>query len=90
MIDDSEFAKWVMLKSIPRKEVKWVKPTRRLEHFQGGHLCDSSHNMNPALGHVGQKRSMYSLDGILTDESLTKEKWPGLLRAIVHLMPDSM
>eukprot|EP00973_Karenia_brevis_P033672 4642766-Karenia_brevis.AAC.1 len=33
---------------------------------------------------------MYNLDGILTDESLTKEKWPGFLRAIVHLMPDSM
>eukprot|EP00973_Karenia_brevis_P065033 9030934-Karenia_brevis.AAC.1 len=33
---------------------------------------------------------MYNLDGILTDESLTKEKWPGILCAVVHMMPDSM
>eukprot|EP00973_Karenia_brevis_P043957 6088459-Karenia_brevis.AAC.1 len=67
-----------------------VNPMRMLDHFQGGRLCDSSHNMNLGPEHVGQKRSKYNLDGILADESFTKEKGPGVLRAIVHLMPDSM
>eukprot|EP00973_Karenia_brevis_P031003 4276784-Karenia_brevis.AAC.1 len=46
--------------------------------------------MNLGPEHVGQKRSMYNLDGVLADESPSKEKGPGFLRAIVHLMPDSM
>eukprot|EP00973_Karenia_brevis_P021461 2950100-Karenia_brevis.AAC.1 len=89
MIDDSEIATWVVLINIPRKEVKSVNPMRMLEHFQGGRLCDSSRNMNLGPKHVGRRRGMHNLDGILTDESLTKEKWR-LIRAIVHLMPNSM
>eukprot|EP00973_Karenia_brevis_P054037 7506497-Karenia_brevis.AAC.1 len=77
-------------KNIPRKEVKMVNPMCMLERFQGGRLCDSSHNMNLGPEHAGQKRSMYNLDGILANESLSRQKWPGFLRAIAHLMPVSM
>eukprot|EP00973_Karenia_brevis_P055222 7678284-Karenia_brevis.AAC.1 len=46
MIHESELATWVMLKSIPRKEVRLVNPMRMLEHFEGGKLCEPSRNMN--------------------------------------------
>eukprot|EP00973_Karenia_brevis_P033986 4690256-Karenia_brevis.AAC.1 len=59
-------------------------------HFQGGKLCESSPNMNLGPDHIDQKRKFYNLKGRLPDESLTKAKWPGFIRAIVHLMLGDM
>eukprot|EP00973_Karenia_brevis_P012992 1763804-Karenia_brevis.AAC.1 len=46
--------------------------------------------MNLGSEHIDQKRRFYNLNGMLPDESLTKEKWLGFTRAVVHLMPDDM
>eukprot|EP00973_Karenia_brevis_P026075 3598294-Karenia_brevis.AAC.1 len=59
-------------------------------HFKGGKLFDSSCNMNLGPEHIGQKRNIYNLNGMLPRESLTTVKWPGFIRAVVHLMPDNM
>eukprot|EP00973_Karenia_brevis_P022979 3164469-Karenia_brevis.AAC.1 len=59
-------------------------------HLRGGKLCDSSSNMNLGPEHIGQKRNIYNLSGMWPRESFTKAKWPGFIRAVVHLMPANM
>eukprot|EP00973_Karenia_brevis_P003296 453568-Karenia_brevis.AAC.1 len=59
-------------------------------HFQGGKLCESSPDMNLGPERIDQKRKFYNLNGMLPNESLTKAKWPGFIRAVIHLMPDDM
>eukprot|EP00973_Karenia_brevis_P024990 3443643-Karenia_brevis.AAC.1 len=61
-----------------------------LQRFHGGRLCVSSRNMNLGPEHIRQERNTYDLTGILPPDGLTKETWPTFLRAIVHIMPDSM
>eukprot|EP00973_Karenia_brevis_P077005 10692979-Karenia_brevis.AAC.1 len=90
MIDQSAHAAWLMLHSIPRKEIRLISPTPMYAHFQGGKLSLSSPNMNLGPEHVDQKRKFYNLNGMLPNESLTKAKRPGFIRAVVHLMPDDM
>eukprot|EP00973_Karenia_brevis_P087086 12076937-Karenia_brevis.AAC.1 len=89
MIDQGEHVAWLMLHRIPRKEIRLINPMPMYAHFKGGKLCDSSPNMSLAPEHIDQKRKVYNLNGMLPNKSLTKAKWPGFIRAVVHLMPDN-
>eukprot|EP00973_Karenia_brevis_P048425 6719912-Karenia_brevis.AAC.1 len=79
-----------MLHRIPRKEIRLITPMPMYAHFKGGKLCDSSPNMNLGPERIGQKRKFYKFNGMLPNESFAIAKWPGFIRADVHLMPDDM
>eukprot|EP00973_Karenia_brevis_P083275 11547219-Karenia_brevis.AAC.1 len=90
VVKESEFATWIMLKKSPRREVCLVSPMRMLDKYAGGKLCESSYNMNLGPEHVGAPRIIHDLSDTLPEDGITREIWPVLVRALMHLMPDSM
>eukprot|EP00973_Karenia_brevis_P082056 11377017-Karenia_brevis.AAC.1 len=63
---------------------------RMLGSYEGGKLCESSCNMNLGPEQVGAPRIIYDLSDTLPKYGITKEIWPVFLRALIHLMSDSM
>eukprot|EP00973_Karenia_brevis_P002083 282159-Karenia_brevis.AAC.1 len=64
-----------MLKKARRKDITNINPLRLLKYTEQWRLCESSHGINLGLEHVGKKRKVCDLTGILFTEGITTDKW---------------
>eukprot|EP00973_Karenia_brevis_P041827 5790449-Karenia_brevis.AAC.1 len=77
-----------MLKDVPMKTVMLASPVDATAKYEGGKLLGTKPNMNLVPEHINTKRSVHDLAIVLTETSMTEERWTKLIKAIAHVMPD--